>query len=418
MEADNRFTAPYYVVDGEGLVENCPAVPNKPDNNVRWIERSTTYHLPNVTCSYEASFPNFNADGLVNFGFEYQWQKIPYSLRHIDRFMVYCVVKSVHADYSKVISKGDIVLKLNEELLFFQHGETVPAKNDLAKKLVNRKSSIDTLRFLRVASNSPNSMISPAEIISFAQDKFTTAKFTLKLSKDNPSRFVLENINTEANTPTAVRRMMQAGGQLKPLWTSVPVFKEGPMDARIALGRSIQNNQSSTATHANLGNLLGSLATIVVVPTMSVHNSQEIGTSAGEVYHEKTKYVAIFSDGAGDANETAITSQDCSSFPTSLQAKREQVIQKNRINRINKKRSLSMLYNIGRYDNEEEAKKNIQRAKNTSELYQTFDPYYFIKEITKKSAPMLSLPSTSAPQGSAVLTINMASVPSAAAITK
>jgi hypothetical protein len=234
----------------------------------------------------------------------------------------------------------------------------------------------------------------------------------LKPSKDNSSKFVLENTSTEANTPTAVRRMMHAGGQLKPLWMSVPVFKEGPMDARIALGRSVQNNQNSTTTQANLANILGSLASTVVVPTMSVHNAQEFDTRGSEVYHEKTKYVAIFSDGAADAAETATSTQNVGSLHSSLQAKRDQVIQKKRNSR---KRSVSMLYNIGRYDNEEEAKKNIQKAQTASELYQTFDPYYFIKEVTKKSAPTLSLPSSVAP---AVLTINMASVPSAAAITK
>lgn len=77
-----------------------------------------------------------------------------------------------------------------------------------------------------------------------------------------------------------------------------------------------------------------------------------------------------------------------------------------------------MLYNIGKYENEEEARKNIQRAKTISETYEMFDPYYFIKELTKKASPAFASASNSNVQGPTILTLNMSSVASAAAIGK
>eukprot|EP01033_Poteriospumella_lacustris_P000362 gene362-238_t len=264
------FILPSDFIIGEGSLEPCPAIPTKPDYNTRWLERSTTYHLPNVTFSFEATYPNPNGTD-INFGFNIKWQRLPYTLRYTQRYMAYCVVAAVSPDFSNVIAKGDIVLRINEENLFYHHGEEIPDEEVLAKKLEGRKLSTATLRFLRIASNSTNAMVSPSEIQLFSQEKNTTAKFTLKPSKDSPTRMVLESTNIETSTPQPVRH---------------------------------------------------------------------------------------------------------------------------------------------------EARKNIQRAQAAAELYQTFDPYYFIKEVTKKTAPIITIPTAAAAQGPTILTINTSAVPSAAAINR
>lgn len=404
------FILPSDFIIGEGSLEPCPAIPTKPDYNTRWLERSTTYHLPNVTFSFEATYPNPNGTD-INFGFNIKWQRLPYTLRYTQRYMAYCVVAAVSPDFSNVIAKGDIVLRINEENLFYHHGEEIPDEEVLAKKLEGRKLSTATLRFLRIASNSTNAMVSPSEIQLFSQEKNTTAKFTLKPSKDSPTRMVLESTNIETSTPQPVRRMMQTNNALKPSWMSIPVFKEGPVDARLGLGRSIQINQSSTSTQSNLSNLLGANASGIIVPTYSVHESQsldKIKMDASEVYRDKTKFVAVFAD-------TVTPNEEADEPLVGSLSRKEQLIQERKQSR---KRSVTMLYNIGRYDNEDEARKNIQRAQAAAELYQTFDPYYFIKEVTKKTAPIITIPTAAAAQGPTILTINTSAVPSAAAINR
>jgi hypothetical protein len=321
----------------------------KPDNNIRWIERATTYFLPNVNCTFEVSYNN-PLTNLINFGFNVQWQRLPYSLRCTNRYLLYCTVKESSPEFSSLIGKGDIILKFNDENLFFQPGDEVNY-DQLDKKFQDIKLPICNLKILRPASNTGSLLISPTEIILFAQEKTISAKFiiSIKLNKDNIPKINIETVNFDQNAPIAVKKMMQLS---RPVWTHIPVLKEGNMDARITISKCLHQQQSSTASTVNFNAMLHPHAT-VFHPTISVHDitKQEEQIYANVVtpgvYRDKNKFVAIFVGKPSSSN--SIQSIPAVSAAASSSSKVAGAKRKRADN------NYLSAYNLGRFDSEEEA---------------------------------------------------------------
>lgn len=197
------------MVIGNGAPIHCYAVSNKPDPNLRWIERVGSYFAPTAACTYEIVYPN-PSQKEVSFGFTLQWQRLPYSIRNPNRWLLYCTIASVNSDYSSIISKGDILLKVDDKCMFYQPGEAVDY-DTLGSKLQGITSASAVVRILRPAAASANMTLSPIEIISYAVEKTATARFQAasKMSKDGSLRPTLENTAVEAQVKHSHSKLEQ-----------------------------------------------------------------------------------------------------------------------------------------------------------------------------------------------------------------
>jgi hypothetical protein len=171
------------------------SLPSKPDNNMRWIERVASYFTPTASFTFEVHYPN---PKITNIGFTWQWQYLPYSLSSPKSILI-CVVQSVSDAFSNAIAVGDIILKVNEEILVHKPGDSVDQKR-ISKKLENfRELAIpSTVRILRPCSGCANNLPSVAEILLLMQEKNVGAKFQIRsINKDDPNHVQADLSHTD-----------------------------------------------------------------------------------------------------------------------------------------------------------------------------------------------------------------------------
>jgi C-terminal processing protease CtpA/Prc len=170
-------------------------LPPKTEGNQRWMERIGSFYYPSASFVYEV---NYNVQH-KELGFSYQWQYLPYSARYSDRFLLYCIVSEVPANFTQVIAVGDIIVKVNDDPFFYLPGDSVDYSS-LEKRLSNFVASaktMTTIRFYRPGGANYSDLPSVIEIKLMAQEKSIPiiAKFLVKTS--NKGEAYVENTSMD-----------------------------------------------------------------------------------------------------------------------------------------------------------------------------------------------------------------------------
>lgn len=170
-------------------------LPNKTDTNLRWMERISSYFYPTASFVYEVNYNTQHKE----LGFEYQWQYLPFSARYPDRFLLYCIVSYVPANYTQVIAVGDIIVKVNDDPFFYLPGDSVDYSSlqNRLNQFVATAKTMTTIRFYRPGGANYSALPSAIEIKLMAQEKSipVIAKFLVKTN--NKGEQYVENTSME-----------------------------------------------------------------------------------------------------------------------------------------------------------------------------------------------------------------------------
>lgn len=195
-------------ISGDEVVDDTPhykkrliystTLPSKPDYNIRWTERVASYYVPSASYTYEVQY---SIPKHYPLGFTVQWQHIPYSHNSPHKCILVCVVKSVSDHFHTAIGVGDILLKMNDEVLVYKPGDTFDEKRLLqllTPKGFNQLSNLTSFRFLRAGSTCNGCIPSVAEILLLLNEKHANAKYNVKTNmKDNQEYYGLELIQMD-----------------------------------------------------------------------------------------------------------------------------------------------------------------------------------------------------------------------------
>lgn len=337
-------------------------VANKPDLNIRWMERVASYHHASAPFSYEINYPTTPANSEV-FGFSVQWQYLPFSYRNPNYSLLYCVVTKAIDDYANIICKGDILLKMNDEIFSYKPEESIQPEmvSNKFSKAKEMHPNGCTLRFLRYGALTTNMMISAAEILLFTQEKSTSAKFTSKVvQKGEEAKKVLELTYLDNTMPSSVKKQLQ-GSRIS--WQYVPNFTAATAYARAGLNQCVAAATNTSSTPAVVNSLAISAHWSLSTPLVSVNNMTEeemkVYRGNGGVYKQQNgKFVAIFVEKHDDVSE---------------EKERGKV-------------SEDRVYNLGEFDKEDEAFKAYNKARGSRELFGEFYPSHYLNNNYEKPA--------------------------------
>lgn len=166
--------------------------------------------------------------------------------------------------------------------------------------------------------------------------------------------------------PATVKRMM-LGTKIN--WVTIPSFiREGTMDGRLALMKSVNAAATSNGMAPAPAQLLHPQAG-VFVPMMSVNDVTSFDEQLfsddtnGGLYRDKNRFVTIFVD-----NPPPSTSESGPLLSSNAKA-------------------IKRIFNLGRFDSEEEASRTYFRAVKVKEMYGSFEPRYYLKELARKPLP-------------------------------
>lgn len=340
-----RLSTEDLVLNGDHYIHTTGA-PTKHNYNLRWYERLGSSCIPSASFSYEITFTP-DVDDLF---FTTQWQYLPYSVSRFDRYITYCVVKSVASPVASIVAEGDLVLKVNGQDLVQRPGDCSDL-NDLASRLMQR-NTMRVVRFLRTSAHT-HSSLSVAEVLLYLEEKAVPAKFCCKyLTRTSANtKPVLESTFVDLQLPASVKKMLQ--GQ-RVSWQSLPSLPAGPALASTMLATATApapaNPSSYMQQNAPQGPSMS--APMVTVQSLEKYDNKQhrnvcsYSLRAG-VYRDRNKYVVIYAANvlpqlpiAGDASAVAGGSGSSS---------REKV-----------------LYNLGRYDSEEDAARVLNEAKESA----------------------------------------------------
>jgi hypothetical protein len=185
-----------YCMDSDSIVYST-SLPSKPDYNLRWIERVASYYIPSASFTYEVQYPSPRT---LPVGFAVQWQYIPYSAASPAKTILCCVVKSVQDAFQHSIMVGDVILKMNDEVLVYKPGDAVDKKkiDNLFTETFKSSISTNSIRFLRAGSTCNGCVPSVAEILLLINEKSVGAKYHVKMqTKDGQEAINLELIQMD-----------------------------------------------------------------------------------------------------------------------------------------------------------------------------------------------------------------------------
>lgn len=374
-EYQRIITSDDLVLGGEHYLHSNGAPP-KHNYNLRWYERLGTSGIPSAAYSFEITY-TAEVDELF---FTSQWQYLPFSISRFDRYIAYCVVKTISSPISSIVSEGDIILKVNSQDMVQRPTDATPLQ-ELSLRFQQTQNNTRVVRFLRVSSHT-HSSLSAAEILLHLEEKSVPARFLCKPSAVRGSTVikpVLESSYIDAQLPPTLKKLLQ-GQRIN--WQAIPNLPVQSAHAAAVI-TSLNTIASTGSSYNNLQNSLLSQNVSSVTPLVTVHalekfdNKQHRNVSSynirSGIYRDRGKFTVIYS---------ALVQP---SIPT---ADEEGGGSKEKV-----------LYNLGRYDNEEEAAKVLNDAKESTKASGgMFIPRHYLLGYRAPAAPpasMAGIPSAS-----------------------
>jgi hypothetical protein len=351
-----------YCYKGNHMVYST-SLPSKPDYNIRWTERVASYYIPSASFTYEVQYPNPKT---LPLGFTYQWQYIPYSPSNPGKTILCCVVKAVHEPFQNSIIVGDIILKMNEELLVYKPGDAVDfQKLDLIfSETFKSLTGFCSIRFLRAGSTCSGSVPSVAEILLLVNEKSAGAKFNVKtIMKDNSETYGLELVQMDNQLPNAVKKLLQSQ---KVSWQQIPILSIGSAQANYLISANITPQMSSLAS-----SVIGSMTLNYTTPIYNIHSTslEEIMKPNSDnfirsgIYREKSKFVVIYVDRSATSTFTHSLKYPGADAPPESG------------------NITPRIYNLGRFDTEEEAKRVFHKVKFNFSRFSIFNFFFSPKQV-------------------------------------
>jgi hypothetical protein len=363
-----RLNAEDYVIGGEYFIHNT-SIPTKHNYNLRWQERLGSSCIPASSFCYELTFSAEIEDTF----FMTQWQHLPYCAAHFDRYLLYPVVKNVTAPINSIVTEGDIVLRVNNTGVVLKPGD-IDNTSELIQSITQRNSH-RTIRFLR-ASSYTHSSLSVAEVLLHLEERNVAAKFLCKYMNRSAAsaKPVLESTYVDVQLPAAIRKVLQGQRvywQNAPNLPSMPSYATGLLASTTsttpAAFSSAQTGYSSQPA-LQLPNGLSIVTPLIQVHTIEKYDNKQHRnvtsyTIRSGIYRDRNRYTVLYA-AASIAGAWEGTGKE------------------------------KVLYNLGRFDTEEEAARVLNDAKESAKgSGGVFVPRHFLLGYKHTSAPVPSLSS-------------------------